>query len=161
MQRVEIGELSQIVGSTFLYVGLCIKIAGSCGCPPQNINLVVSFSVFQPQKWEDDRPTTVIFFQSGGSTTSYEQVWKTIGGLAHPSIHPSTHRKNEPEEELSEKAQEELQQLLRDLRRTSSGRLWGDHGQELRPFQRLKTLKIWRAFDVFSCSGAILLETWK
>ena len=48
-------------------------------------------SVFQPQKWEDDRPTTVIFFQSGGSTTSYEQVWKTIGGLAHPSIHPSIH----------------------------------------------------------------------
>ena len=92
MQRVEIGELSQIVGSTFLYVGLCIKIAGSCGCPPQNINLVVSFSVFQPQKWEDDRPTTVIFFQSGGSTTSYEQVWKTIGGLAHPSIHPRTEK---------------------------------------------------------------------
>lgn len=92
-------------------------------------------SVFQPQKWEDDRPTTVIFFQSGGSTTSYEQVWKIIGGLAHPSIHLRT-EKNVPEEELSEKAQEELQQLLRDLRRASSGR-------ELRPFQRLKTLKIW------------------
>ena len=160
MQRVEIGELSQIVGSTFLYVGLCIKIAGSCGCPPQNINLVVSFQFFNHRNGRMIDLLQSYFFQSGGSTTSYEQVWKTIGGLAHPSIHPRT-EKNEPEEELSEKAQEELQQLLRDLRRTSSGRLWGDHGQELRPFQRLKTLKIWRAFDVFSCSGAILLETWK
>ena len=159
VQRVEIGELSQIVGSTFLYVGLCIKIAGSCGCPPQNINLVVSFQFFNHRNGRMIDLLQSYFF----SVVAQPRAMNKYGNhrWLSPSIHPSTHRKNVPEEELSEKAQEELQQLLRDLRRTSSGRLWGDHGQELRPFQRLKTLKIWRAFDVFSCSGAILLETWK